>query len=235
MSHEQELRREHERIDDLQLHGYQIIQNPAAFCFGMDAVLLAHFVKILPKDHVVDLCTGTGIIPLLLCGHTKAKHVTGYEIQADMVEMARRSVQLNDLTKRIDIEQKDICTMEQREFADCVTCNPPYYKKNAAQQSKNRAQAMARYEVVGTLSEYVHAAGRIVRNGGRVAFIHRSERFLELCDSFRQAYIEPKRMQWIQATKHKAPHLVLLEGVKLAKPGLLLLPTRLLDEEHIPF
>ena len=224
-----------ERIDDLQLNGLIIIQNPEAFCFGSDAVLLAHFAKVNRDDKVVDLGTGSGVIPIMLSGLTQARELVGFELQQNMVDMARRSVELNGLASRVKIEQRDIRDELPRDeigYADCVVCNPPYYKIDASLQSNNIAQAIARYEVAGRLEEFVQYAGRIVKNGGRVAFVHRSERLLELSDILRKHALEPKRIQLVQSTPQKPPHLVLVESIKLAKPGLRFLPNLILNANH---
>ena len=224
-----------ERVDDLQLNGLVIIQNPDAFCFGSDAVLLAHFAKVNREERVVDLGTGSGIVPIMLSGLTQARELIGFELQQSMAEMAQRSVQLNGLDSRVVIEQRDIRDEPPKNeigFADCVVCNPPYYKIDASLQSNNIAQAIARYEVAARLEEFVRYAGRIVKNGGRVAFVHRSERLLELSDLMRQHSLEPKRMQLVQSTLQKPPHLVLIESVKLAKPGLRILPNAILQKSE---
>ncbi len=221
--------KENERLDDLQCNNLKIIQNPTAFCFGVDAVLLAHFAKIRQQDTVIDLGTGCGVIPLLLSAYTQSSSIIGYDIQPSMIDMARRSAQLNQLETRISFETIDIRNVERSEIADYITCNPPYYSVDAALQTQEPSQALARYEVQGTLHDFVRAAAFLVKPGGRIAFIHRSERLLPLCDAFRQYHIEPKRLQFIQASEKKSPHLVLLEGRKLAKSGLNILPTHFLS------
>ena len=139
--------REGERIDDLELKGLRIIQSRKGFRFGMDAVLLAHFVDVRPGDRVADLGTGTGIIPLLLAGHTKASKLTGLEIQPEMADMAGRSVALNNLTDRVSILQGDL--RQAHELLgyggfDVVTCNPPYERQGSGVVSEDRALAIAR-------------------------------------------------------------------------------------------
>lgn len=223
-----------ERLDDLQCNGLRIIQDRSSFCFGMDAVLLAHFARIRRNDTVFDLCTGCGIIPILLTAYSQAKKIIGFDIQEPIIDMARRSASLNDISDRVKFETMDVRQNSLFEIADYITCNPPYYKASAAIHSKQQAQALARYEIEGTLADFVYCAAKMVKAGGRVAFIHRSERILELSDLFRQNHLEPKRMQFIQTTMQKAPHLVLLEGRKLAKPGLKILPIKIFSEstEH---
>ena len=118
-----------ERLDDLQLKGYEIIQDPKRFCFGIDAVLLSNFAKVKPGERVLDLGTGTGILPILLEGKTKGSHFTGLEIQEESADMARRSVAYNRLEDKIDIVTGDIkeaATIFPPASFDVITTNPPY-------------------------------------------------------------------------------------------------------------
>lgn len=224
-----------ERIDDLQFRGLKIIQNPDAFCFGMDAILLAHFARVNEGDWVIDLGTGCGVMPILLSGHSKGEKFIGLELQETMVDMANRSVLLNDLQERVQILSFDaridgLLQAGGRE-ADLLLANPPYYPVEAALIGDNIEKAMARMELTATLEDFVSATSRLVRNGGRVAFVHRAERLLDLMSLMRQYHIEPKRLQIVQARPQKAPHLILIEGRKLGKAGLKLLPTLLLYGE----
>lgn len=135
-----------ERLDDLQRNGYRIIQDPGRFCFGMDAVLLAGFAKVKPGERVVDLGTGTGIIPILLEARTKGASFTGLEIQAESADMARRSVLLNDLQDRVHIVDGDIKEAVQIfGAASChvVTSNPPYMTEHHGLQNPDQPKAIA--------------------------------------------------------------------------------------------
>ena len=126
--------KENERIDDLEINGFRIIQNPFCFCFGMDAVLLANFARISPKADVIDLGTGTGIVPLLLAAKSKGQSWTGLEIQENMVDMAKRSVEMNEVTEKVTILQGDLKAVRElfkpAQFG-AVTSNPPYMKENS--------------------------------------------------------------------------------------------------------
>ena len=125
----EDLVKENERVDDLERNGLRIIQDPGRFCFGMDAVLLSGFVHVKPGATVLDMGTGTGIIPILLSAKTEASHLTGLEIQEASADMALRSVKLNGLEDRIDIKTGDIkeaSLLFPKAGFDAVTCNPPY-------------------------------------------------------------------------------------------------------------
>ena len=89
--------KEDETIDDLQLKNLNLIQKKGGFKFGIDAVLLSDFANVKNKHKVIDLCTGTGVIPFLIYGKYEPQSVYGLEIQEDMVDMAKRSVKLNSL------------------------------------------------------------------------------------------------------------------------------------------
>ncbi len=152
------LLRENERVDDLQRNGYRIIQNPAKFCFGMDAVLLSGFVRVKQDADVLDMGTGTGIIPLLLAAKTRAAHISAIEIQAESADMARRSVQLNNLTDKIDIVTGDIREADKIFHAasfDVVTCNPPYMIGKHGIANPDAPKAIARHEILCTLEDVV--------------------------------------------------------------------------------
>ena len=210
-----------ERLDDLCVHGWKIIQNPKEFCFSIDAVLLAHFVSIRQRGKIVDLGTGTGIIPILLAARG-AEHITGLELRETMVDMANRSVQYNDLTKKVEIIQGDIRNIEgifHRDSFSLTVCNPPYWPKGNGKVSPCPAVAAARHELTLSLSEVVQAAAYLTQFRGRVAMIYLAERLTEVVCLLSKSGLEPKRLQLIQPFRHKKPNLVLIEAVKGGKPG----------------
>ena len=163
-----------ERLDDLQCNGLRIIQNEKLFCFGMDAVLLTGFTRVKEGERVLDLGTGTGIIPLLLSAKTKGEHFTGLEISNSSADMARRSVRLNGLEQRIEIIQGDIKEAGEL-FApasfDVVTSNPPYMIGQHGLINSDLEKAAARHEILCTLEDVVRAAARLVRSGGRFCLV----------------------------------------------------------------
>ena len=172
-----------ERLDELQRNGYRIIQDPGRFCFGMDAVLLAGFAKVKPGERVVDLGTGTGIIPILLEARTKGASFTGLEIQVESADMARRSVLLNDLQDRVHIVDGDIKEAVQIfGAASChvVTSNPPYMTEHHGLQNPDQPKAIARHEVLCTLHDVVSQAAGLLMPGGRFYMVHRPFRLAEI-------------------------------------------------------
>lgn len=215
--------KENERIDDLQRNGYRIIQDSKRFCFGMDAVLLSGFAKAKAGDKVLDLCTGTGIIPLLMAAKTEAEKFSALEIQEDSADMARRSVLLNDLEEKINILTGDLKEAEKffkPASFDVITCNPPYMTGQHGLQNSNAAKTIARHEVCCTLEDVVKAAARLLKPGGNFYMVHRPFRLSEIMVMLHQYKLEPKRMQLVYPYVDKEPNMVLIEANRGGKPRL---------------
>lgn len=213
--------KENERLDDLQRNGYQIIQNSEKFCFGMDAVLLSGFAKVKPGARVLDLGTGTGIIPILLAGKTQAAHLTGLEIQEESADMAHRSVLFNDLQERISIVQGDIKDAKELFGAasfDVVTSNPPYMIAQHGLKNPGDAKAIARHEVLCTLEDVVSQAAAVLKPGGHFFMVHRPFRLAEIIRAMSAYKLEPKRMQLVYPFADKEPNMVLIEGARGGNP-----------------
>ncbi len=224
-----------ERVDDLQFAGLTILQNPKMFCFGMDAVLLAEFCGVRPRDKAADLGTGTGILPLLMAGRAEHAVVHGFEIQKDMADMAQRSVAMNRLDHRIFIHQEDLRNAPRLVTPgslDLVVSNPPYGKAGGALLNPKEELRLARHEGGTTLDEVIYAAKVLLNNGGRLAVVFPAPRMLELLDMMRLHKIEPKRLRMVHSRTDKAPHLVLAEGIKSARPMLHCLPPLIIYDEQ---
>lgn len=213
--------KENERLDDLQRNGYRIIQDPGRFCFGMDAVLLCGFARAGKSDTLLDLGTGTGIIPLLMEARYGCSRLTGLEIQEESADMARRSVALNGLADKIDIITGDI-----REAGklfppasfDCVTSNPPYMIGKHGLTNPDAPKAIARHELLCTLEDVVRQAAGLLRPGGHFYMVHRPFRLAEIMTVMSQYSLEPKRMQLVYPYVDREPNMVLLEGIRGARP-----------------
>lgn len=217
MTQNSSLLKEGERLDDLHRNGYQIIQDKKRFCFGMDAVLLSDFAKVKVKERVLDLGTGTGIIPILLEAKTPGEHFTGLELQPDSADMARRSVILNRLEERIDIVTGDIKDASERFGAssfDVITTNPPYMIGQHGLTNPDEAKAIARHEIACTLEDVVRESARILRQKGRFYMVHRPFRLTEILSCMSKYKIEPKRMQLVYPYVDKEPNMVLIEGLR---------------------
>jgi len=206
-----------ERLDDLQCDGLYLIQNPDKFCFGIDAVLLSNFVKVKKDGYAVDLCTGSGIVPILLSTKTKAKKITGIEIQSDIADMASRSVSYNKLDEKIDIINDDISNALKyikHSCVDTVCVNPPYMKDMAAIKNPDLPLAIARHELLTDLETVINIANKLLKENGRFFMIHRPSRLSEIFASMKQNRIEPKRIRFIHSYIDSKANLVLIEGLK---------------------
>lgn len=209
-----------ERLDELHRNGYQIIQDPGRFCFGMDAVLLAGFARVKPGEKVLDMGTGTGIIPILLEARTEGDSFTGLEIQPESADMARRSVCLNGLEERIHIVTGDI-KEAGRLFGPAsyhvVTCNPPYMTANHGLQNPDQPKAIARHEVLCTLQDVISQAAKVLMPGGRFYMVHRPFRLAEIMTELCAHGLEPKRMRLVYPFVDREPNMVLIEALKGGK------------------
>lgn len=209
-----------ERVDELGRNGYRIIQNPDRFCFGMDAVLLSDFAKVKEGDKVLDFCTGTGIVPILMEAKTKAASFKALEIQEDSAEMARRSVSLNHLEEKIEIITGDIKEadkyFEPASF-HAVTCNPPYMIGQHGLTNPDSAKAIARHEVLCTLEDVISQSARVLKNSGSLYMVHRPFRLVEIMTTLAKYKLEPKRMQLVYPYIDKEPNMVLIQATKGGK------------------
>ena len=206
-----------ERLDDLQINGYEIIQHPGKFCFGMDAVLLANFARVKKGEKALDLGTGTGIIPILLTAKTEGESFVGLEIQEESADMARRSVEHNHLEEKINIVTGDI--KEAAEIFgpvsfDVITTNPPYMIGHHGIANATEAKGIARHEVLCTLDDVLRESARILKPKGRFYMVHRPFRLAEILSKMVAAGIEPKRMRMVHPFIDKEPNMVLIEGAR---------------------
>ena len=219
--------RENERLDDLQRNGLRIIQNPAAFRFGMDAVLLADFTRLRPREAVADMGTGTGILPLLLSQKEESCTFEAIELQPDMADMAARSVKLNGLEERIHVHAMDMRRAYEaigREKMNAVVCNPPYGKRGGTLTNDAASVVLARHETDCTIEDVAASCAAVLKNHGRLSIVFPAQRMLELCDALRKSRLEPKRIRMVCAHVDNPPYLVMIEAMKNAKPHLLWMP-----------
>lgn len=209
-----------ERIDDLNIKGYRIIQNPELFCFGMDAVLLSGFTKVKPGQRVLDMGTGTGVIPILLEAKTNGREFIGLEIQELSYDMAVRSVALNRLEEKVHIVKGDIKNASEifgKANFDVVTCNPPYMNDMHGLKNPDLPKAIARHEVLCTLEDVCRQASELLRVGGSFHMVHKPFRLAEIFTRLQQYGLEPKRMRLVHPYIDKEPNMVLIEAVKGGK------------------
>lgn len=212
-----------ERLDELHRNGYFIIQDPGRFCFGMDAVLLSGFANVKKGERVLDLGTGTGIIPILLEAKTDGSHFTGLEIQPESADMASRSVAYNHLEDKVSIVTGDIkeaSTIFKAASIDVITTNPPYMIGEHGLKNPTDAKAIARHEVCCTLDDILRESAKILKPGGRFYMVHRPFRLAEIFSKMVEYHIEPKRMQLVYPYVDKEPNMVLIEGLRGGKSRL---------------
>ena len=217
-----------ERLDYLLAEDLRIIQSPSVFAFSLDAVLLARFVYVpIQKGNLIDLCSGNGVIPLFLSARTKGQ-ITGVEIQERLYDMAVRSIEYNRLQDRIKMVHGDIKALPKTiGFGkyDVVTCNPPYFITPSTEEiNQNEHLAIARHEILCTLEDAVKASSQLVKQGGKVAFVHRPGRFIDIITLMRQYRLEPKRVQFVHPKKGKEANTFLIEAIKDGSPDLKILP-----------
>lgn len=214
------LLKENERIDDLERNNLKIIQDTKRFCFGMDAVLLTGFTTLKAGDKVLDMGTGTGIIPILLSAKTDASHFTALEIQPDSADMARRSVELNGLSDKISIVEGDIkeaAGIFPKAGFDAITCNPPYMIGEHGIANPSSALSIARHEVMCTFEDVTSNAAALLKPGGKFFLVHRPFRLAEIIVTLTKYKLEPKRMQLVYPFADKEPNMVLIEAVRGGK------------------
>ncbi len=225
-----------ERLDYLLAENMKIIQSPSAFAFSLDAVLLAKFTYVpIQKGNIIDLCTGNGVIPLLLSLRTKG-NITGIEIQEKLYSMAKRSVEYNHLQHRISIIKGDIRNIADQigygKF-DVVTCNPPYFPTpSKAEINENEHLAIARHEILCTLEDAIKSSSQLVKPGGKVSFVHRPQRLLDILLLMRKYNIEPKRLRFVYPKLNKEANTILVEGIKNGNPDLKVLPPLYVYDEN---
>lgn len=219
--------RDGEVFHDLNINGFKIIQRDDVFRFGMDAVLLADFAKPARHEKTVDLGTGQGIIPILLCAKTKVSSVIGVEIQEKLCDMAQRSVLYNDLSDRIKIINADLKKLDnilEKAYYDLIICNPPYKPLNRGLKSESFEIMAAKHEILCTLADVVKASSALLRFAGRLCLCCRPERLFDIMDTMRRHSIEPKLLRFVHGKINKAPSLLLIEGKKGVNPGLVVQP-----------
>ncbi|USB33289.1 tRNA1(Val) (adenine(37)-N6)-methyltransferase [Paenibacillus sp. YPG26] len=222
-----------ERIDDLLTHDLHIIQSDEVFSFSMDAVLLARFASVPKHGRILDLCTGNGVVPLLLTTRTEAQ-IEGIEIQERLADMADRSVRMNGLGDRIKIRLGDLRELVNETghgVYDAITVNPPYMPLRAGEIKLNTHQAIARHEIHCSLEEVIQASMRLLRNGGKVTMVHKPQRLGEIISLLRQYRLEPKVIRFVHPRKHMEANIVLIEALRDGKPDLRILPPLIVYQE----
>ncbi|RAK04988.1 tRNA1(Val) A37 N6-methylase TrmN6 [Halanaerobium saccharolyticum] len=213
----------------------EIIQDNRFFKFGTDSVLLANFVKLRRGDKVIDLGTGSGVIPLLLAYKNEGVEVTGVEIQPEAAELAERNVEFNQLQDQIKIINADLCQLEGQLEAgsfDAVVSNPPYLPVEGGRMKENDYLAAARHEIHAELEDVVAEAARLLKYGGQFFLVHRAERLTEVIETLAQYNCQAKELRLVQARRDKEADIFLLRAKKGANPGLRVKPVLIIYQDN---
>ena len=207
-----------ERIDDLEFNDLKIIQNKKNFCFGIDSVLISNFcAKIKSASNAVDIGSGTGIISILFASKAKIDHIYGIEIQSEVAEMSKRSIELNHLENKIEIlniNVKDVFKYINANSVDCVVTNPPYMKNGSGAKNDDKGKVIARHEVEITLSEILEISYKLLKDRGEFYMIHRMDRLVDVLYEMRAKRLEPKEIQFIHSYVNNSPNLFMVRAVK---------------------
>ena len=227
--------KENERIDDLEYKGLKIIQNKDGFCFGIDSILLSDFAKNIKKGaRVLDLGTGTGIIATLLCEKTELSEITGIEVQEEVADMAKRSIQLNHLEDKFKMIQDNILNLNkyfEKNTFDAIVTNPPYKKKETGIQNEDIRKLISRHEIEANIEDFIKISKDMLKDKGEFYIIYRPERLVDLLSLMRKYKIEPKKIRFVYSNVNAVSKLVLVQGVKNARPFLKLEPNLYIYDE----
>ncbi|MEG1584415.1 MAG: tRNA1(Val) (adenine(37)-N6)-methyltransferase [Anaerovorax sp.] len=205
-----------ERIDRIGFGNLQLIQKPEEFCYGVDAVILADFVKAKSGDCIMDLGTGTGIIPFILSHKTKAYRIYGLEVQEDSYRRACRNVELNGLNHRVQILNGNVKHIKNAALPpfQVVVTNPPYMKGGGGLKNANEAKTIARHETMASLEDFIACAQRLLVDKGHFYMVHRPSRLVDICYLCRTYGLEPKEIRFVSPNVKKPPNIILIHCVK---------------------
>jgi tRNA1(Val) A37 N6-methylase TrmN6 len=224
-----------ERVVDLERNGYKIIQDRERFCFGVDAVLLTGFASVKKGESLLDLGTGTGIIPILLEAKTEGERFIGLEIQEESADMAKRSVMLNHLDEKVDIicgDIKEASNIFGGAVFDVVTCNPPYMTENHGLKNPEEPKAIARHEIKCTLEDVIREGAKVLKPGGRFYMVHRPRRLVDIIETMRKYKLEPKRIKMVHPFADREANMILVEGRRGERPMMKVEPPIIVYKEQ---
>lgn len=206
-----------ERLDDLERNGLMLIQHPGRFCYGVDAVLLSWFAKAYEGERVLDFCTGTGVVPILMTAKTAASHFTGLEIQEEVAKMASRSVMLNHLGDKVSIicgDLKNTKTLFGKGVFNVVTVNPPYMAGGSGPVGADYSKAVSRHEILCSLEDVIRESANVLVAGGRMYMVHRPYRLGDIICLMKQYKMSPRRLCMVHPKASQEANLVLIEGIR---------------------
>ena len=169
------------------------------------------------NSKVLDIGTGTGIISILLSSKTNCKEIVGIEVQDEVADMAKRSVELNNLEDKIKIVNDNILNIEKyfpNEYFDYVVTNPPYQKNNTGLKSENEKQLISRHEIKCTLEDIIQKSFKVLKDNGSIYMVNRPDRLVDILYLMRKYRLEPKEIRFVHSKAKEKPSLVLIKGVK---------------------
>ncbi len=218
---------ENEIKDDLQINNLHIIQKKDGFKFGTDAVLLSDFAKKTKAKSILDLCTGSGVIPILMSAKSKAKNIWGLEINEETADMASRSVSLNCLEEKIKIVCGDLKNSTKYftpHSFEAVTINPPYMKANTNVLNEHDLKTIARHEVLCNIDDCMEACAKMLTFKGELYMVHRPNRLSDIITAMKNNHIEPKLLRFVHSTQNAEPSMLLILGTYHGGIDLKILP-----------
>ncbi len=225
-----------EKIEELKDKGLKIIQARDSYRFSVDSILLVNFIRVKNYEKIIDLGSGSGIIPLLLAGKKRGLSIYGVEIQEELANMARRSVELNNLTEQIVIIQEDLKNLRsifKNSQFDVVVSNPPYVSLGQGKISPLRSRAVARHEISCDLEDILSVSNYLLKDKGRIYLIYKSAKLIKVITTFKKYDLEPKVIKFVHPRPGEEANLVLLEGIKEGKEGLKVEPPLFLKDDPL--
>ena len=209
--------------DLLDIDNLKIYQNDDWFKFSLESVLLPNFVTLNFRcKNIIDLCTGNAPIPLILSTKTKA-NIVGVEIQKDVYELAKKSIEINKLDKQIKLINDNLNNLKdyyEGDYFDIVTVNPPYFP-SLPKSLKNQDihKSIARHELYTNLDEIIKMSLYLLKNGGYLALVHQTNRFFDVTDLLKKYNFAINKVQFIYPKEDKESNLFMIEAVKNGNCG----------------
>jgi tRNA1Val (adenine37-N6)-methyltransferase len=225
---------EDETVESLFGGRLKILQKKKGYRYTIDSVLLAHFVEPKKRDRIIELGAGSGVISLLLAFRNPGVRVTGLEIQADLADMAGRSVSMNGLEGRVQMicgDARKTADFLETRSQDVAVFNPPYRKIGSGQVNPATEKALARHEIAGSIADFLKAASHALKPGGRVCMIYPCSRMVEAIHRMRAGKMEPKRLRMVHSKPGSRGDFILVEGMKEGGEELAVLPPLFIYKE----
>ena len=198
----------------------KVYQDNSMFKFSIDSVLLPNFVTLSKKrGRILDIGCGNAVIPIVLTTRT-SNPIDAVEIQKEVYELGKKSIEYNKLENQISIYNEDIKEFSKNsetDIYDTITCNPPYFKDMVKNDSKSKT--IARHEESLNIEDIMKISKKLLKNNGNIAIVHRTERLIDIISAMKNNNIEPKKIQFVYSKENGPSNILLIEGTKNGKPG----------------